>query len=50
MLGLQADKRPFLMHKHTPKYHGSQATTLPTTLDGSKERWPLNKIKLTWEK
>ena len=27
----------------------SKATTLPTKLGGSKNRWLLNKIKLSWE-
>ena len=38
------------MLKHTPKLLVSKATTLPTKLGGSKKRWLLNKIKLTWDK
>ena len=45
MLGLKADKTPFLMHKHTLKYQVSQATTLPTTLGGSEKKIKKNKRK-----
>ena len=38
------------MLKHTPKYLVSKAATLLSKLGGSKKRWLLNKIKLTWEK
>ena len=49
-IGLWANKTPFLMLKHTPKYLMSKATTLTTKLGGSKKRLLLNKIKLTREK
>ena len=48
-LSLWAYWTPFLMFKHTPKLLVSKATTLPTKLGGSKKRWQINKIKLTWE-
>ena len=38
------------MLKYIPEYFMSKANTLPTKLGGSKTRWLLNKIKLTWEK
>ena len=39
-----------LMLKYTLKYWVPWATIIPARLGGSKKRWRLNKIKLTWEK
>ena len=49
IVGLRANQTPLLMLKYNHKYFMPKATILPTKLDGSKKRWLLNKIKLTWE-